>query len=462
VTGSLAYPGSNYFRAYSRIQEVRSWAGSRGVPMVPFEDSGTTNFNWNDVQAFWIPMDLIHSFNGEIPDHVKVIVDYDSPKQDEALRRVLRNRPIGIFRAFSFFRPSSLNIEMESFYWHMPAVLGPNFRSDIVFVDTSRGHPAIRHSQILNTLCFLNDHYKNICSLTDTDIKFYLTGFNPLAAYQEAVSSLSKHFYFCKPLDSIEENLISPVKERIDYERLMARCRLFITDQPDLADIGLFEIVMNHIPIAVLPLSSLVGEATALTYSMQVIANDIALGFNDFLDTVNHSLLRCHTKDLGSLFALGQKKINTGFAADLFRQSWDDMWAWVEKGQIKAPYKQFLDLNKMPVIDSAEAFKRAIGNVPSHESVCFFGGSGRFLKVFSVMEQRTGGIPCIFDNAKEKWGTSICGIPIRSPGHIAEFRPKVIFITTNFAVEVTLQLLEYRTRHQLDYEIFIVEDLDDR
>jgi hypothetical protein len=94
--------------------------------------------------------------------------------------------------------------------------------------------------------------------------------------------------------------------------------------------------------------------------------------------------------------------------------------------------------------------------------MCFFGGSGRFLKVLPLMGHRLSDIVCIFDNAEEKWGTFISGIPIRAPGQVAEINPGSIFVTTTGAVDVVPQLLEYKTRHDLNYEIFIVNDLGQR
>jgi hypothetical protein len=137
------------------------------------------------------------------------------------------------------------------------------------------------------------------------------------------------------------------------------------------------------------------------------------------------------------------------------------MWAWVEQGRIKDPYKRFLDLNKIKIIGSTSELQEVIAGFHPQESICFFGGSGRFLKVFPKMEQCPGNISCVFDNAGEKWGTFISGIPVRPPGQIAETNPGIIFVTTNAAVDVAMQLLQYKTLHHLDYTIFIVEDLND-
>ena len=58
------------------------------------------------------------------------------------------------------------------------------------------------------------------------------------------------------------------------------------------------------------------------------------------------------------------------------------------------------------------------------------------------------------DNDRKKWGTFFCSYQVMPPEQILTFRPQAIIIVSTYAGEIAMQLLEMKSKADLDFEIF--------
>ncbi len=450
------------YRSHVRIEEVYQWAVKRRIETVFIDNDSLHHVPWHQIGAIWFPMDQIGNFRGEIPEGVKTVIDYDSPVQDESISRVVRDRPVALVRAFSAFRPQELNIVLESFYWHAPVHFSRKSSRDVIIIDTNHFHPSQDHARVLYLLAFLESHYEKLCSITGESIKFYFTGLIHLRPYQDAINALSAAFPNCGRFDMISQHLIPPQERRSDFENLLGRCRLFITDQPDLADIGLFEVVMNNIPVFVLGNDFWGGTGRGITYSMDILVNELEPRFHGWLQSINNELAVIAPESLDAFLCRDPSDITgSRLAQDIFHRCWDDIWQWAIEDEIRPEYGCLMALDRLRRITTEKQLQEQFSLIPPGSVIGFFGVSGRFLKIKKFLNNDLDHDFLLLDNSTQKWTQSVDGMPIMSPDSIADSTPHTIFITTFQSSEVSKQLLELKNRFDINFEIVIVEDLSE-
>jgi hypothetical protein len=100
--------------------------------------------------------------------------------------------------------------------------------------------------------------------------------------------------------------------------------------------------------------------------------------------------------------------------------------------------------------------------VKKHHRLGFYGASGGFQKEFQLLQMQKVIQPSmqieLFDSDPAKWGKHLEKITIRPPEDIQACNPDFLFITSIHHDEIYAFLDDFRSTHQLDFEINILTD----
>lgn len=131
--------------------------------------------------------------------------------------------------------------------------LVPENLKDVIVFDTKPFHSADTHFYILSLLAQLSREWSSLERIAGHKLFLYFTSFMKLEPYIEVYEKMKMNSQFA----SVNDNLFDILKQKIietqttmgDYQTILHRARLFVTEHGDMADTDLSQALCLGLPI---------------------------------------------------------------------------------------------------------------------------------------------------------------------------------------------------------------------
>jgi hypothetical protein len=351
---TLAILAIDHYRRARPIENVRQWAASRSIETVAIDLSSLQEENasrrqnapWEKIGALYAPMLGDHGYFGSIPTDIPVILDWEFCAGDgRETDKCFQTHRVAVRRAFG--GPVRFNAEFQVPFLHLPARAPEPTQRDVIVFDVHKWLKLPWHATLLSYLAIIGLGYERLCKAAGCDLKFYLASFYSLAPYLEGAQAFVEHNSKChgpreqrppnNPLRVIEEHLIPPCPKAEDYVALIARARLFITDNGELADQDIINAGTLGAPIVLVSRNPFCAPC-GMSFSVGKAASAIEPRFAQLLDAAERNRVRIGLDgDFERAFTIGEApRWDPEVLASAYMKSWDLLWDWATTGRIDA------------------------------------------------------------------------------------------------------------------------------
>jgi hypothetical protein len=360
------------FRRQPRlIENCQYWCGLRGIRLSIIDHEQFYAGDWGmpkeSVGAFYLPIAEHYDPIVGIPGEYPVIVDFDANGSSNLPALDLSRTRYALRNAFGIRLKANRPPEFQVPYINRPMAISEAGVRDVIIFDVKPFHALPAQAAALTLIAGIAHEYGRICDLAGHPVYLYFSSFMPPAVFMEAMDAFvrdaSIYVVGTNPLRQIEHAILPPAREIGDYHKLMQRCRLFVTEHGDLADIDMIQIGCLGVPILLykrLPFFKSAG------ISLQTLEGAAAIepGIRQLIRTAERERLR-EEWGMERIFSAGKvTPWNSSVLESLFVKSWDSLWRWAIEGEIdekvqKAMNTDFewrlgLELETVPPAISAE------------------------------------------------------------------------------------------------------------
>lgn len=186
-----------------------------------------------------------------IDDRIPLVLDMATPPKLNS--NIFINKRIAIRNAFAqSMSPLIPQLQVPM----LPRPIKPleeELLKDVVVFDTKQFHSADTHFYVASLLVHIAREWISLEKIVGHKLYFYLTSFMKLEVYLEMfdilVSKEEFHAVKGQELEILKDRLIPMAEKTSDYQDLLHRTRLFITEHGDIADTDLAQALCLGLPI---------------------------------------------------------------------------------------------------------------------------------------------------------------------------------------------------------------------
>jgi hypothetical protein len=238
-------------RKASLIENSRQWLECRGIDYDFCAPKDAASLSSKDVGLLYRVLtsckinDMLNA-----PGNIPLLIDIATPIKNN--NNIFNNRRLAIRNAFA---QSVGGFEPELQVPMIPKPIKPrvNILRDVIVIDAKQFHTEDTHFYVMSLLSQIIKEWSFLEKLTGHKLYLYFTSFMKFEEYKEVFESLKMQPQFSNVRTNILEKfkgaIIPPKKSTIEYEEILHRCRLFITEHGDIADTDLAQVLCLGTPI---------------------------------------------------------------------------------------------------------------------------------------------------------------------------------------------------------------------
>lgn len=282
----------------------------------------------SNLGLLYIPLTRDLEFIDEIPKEIPLVIDYDGALGNILIGgELLSGRKYAFRRAFPGATPWHPSIQVP--YCHRPSVLEP-LEPDVVILDT---HQWLRPSFHLALLAIADSLYQMVDKLEKArkkKIYFYLTGGFDREQYFRVIREVET--FGGGLLSFMKERLIPEAQTKEDFDSILGRCLLFVTDHGDIADQDVSQIVAMGRPVHVQSRNALI-EPLGISSSLEKIFEEISTSFRPMIQAADRLRTSVREDPLSTLASLKFNSENMAVFEEMYSVTWNILIDW-SKGSI--------------------------------------------------------------------------------------------------------------------------------
>jgi hypothetical protein len=274
------------------------------------------------------------------PCDIPIIMDFvglpASAKSVAGTGSILQGRRVALRNAFGA-QHSHSPIEFQVPYMARPLCPSSSSIRNVIVFDVKPFHSLATQAAVLELLADIAANLTRLEEVSGTKLTMYLTSFMPWKVYRDAIQA----FVDCKevtgattnPLDLLHDALLPPAVRPEDYESILKRARLFITEHGDLADVDLLQAGSLGVPILLYNRSAF-AATTGIQHLVKEGAIAIDARFENLLIDAERRRMR---REWGYKRIFQIEKVEPWpyeILESVFLRGWDMLWDWALHGSI--------------------------------------------------------------------------------------------------------------------------------
>ena len=247
----LIEPGFEDSRKSSLVENSKQWLDHRGIEYDFCTIEEAKSLTSKDVGLVYRVLTgcKIHSMLN-VPSDIPLLIDIATPIKKNG--NIFEGRRLAIRNAFAQ-SVGDYDPELQVPMIPRPIKAKSDITRDVIVIDAKQFHTEDTHFYVMSLLSQIAREWGALEKITGHKLYLYFTSFMELNEYREVFDSLRKQPQFSNVneniLDRIQNAVISPKSTSSDYEEVLHRCRLFITEHGDIADTDLAQVLCLGTPV---------------------------------------------------------------------------------------------------------------------------------------------------------------------------------------------------------------------
>lgn len=339
------------FRRQPRlIENAQYWCSRRNVPLSIIDHDGFFQSQWgmpeHRIGAFYLPIAEHYDPLTRMPPGCPAIMDFDANLSSNIEQLDLGSLRYAVRNAFGMRIKASRVPEFQVPYVNRPMEdVGAELR-DVIIFDVKPFHYMPAQAAILTLIAEIASAHDHICAIAGRPVYLYFSSFMDPEIFMKAIDAFvnesSVYNENTNHLRRIAHAILPPAERLADYHDIMRRCRLFVTEHGDLADIDLIQVGCLGVPILLYKRQPFFRSAGI---SLQTLAGAEAIEprIRGLIDQADRQRVRDEW-GLARIFA--QDRVapwNADILESLFMKSWDQLWRWATEDVIDARVNAAMD-----------------------------------------------------------------------------------------------------------------------
>lgn len=245
----LAVFESGEGRTERLVTSFLAWAQRSNLPAEAVPENQLQRLKSQSHRLLYVPLTRDMRFLKKVATDVPLVLDFDAGNPSVLIGRdFLAGRKYALRRAFR--GPSQLEPEIQVPYTHWPSARR-SISPDIIILDSHLFLRPSFHLALVAVLDSLRTKIPTIEKRLGRQVFFYLAGRAEINHYIEIIRAAER---FGEGLELFfRDRLLSKAESKDDFDQILGRCLLFVTDHGDIADQDVTEVVALGRPVLVLP-----------------------------------------------------------------------------------------------------------------------------------------------------------------------------------------------------------------